>query len=297
MLKKKLGMVFGLALLMMNILPLAHAEETEEAPTGQYVSVSGEIKEVYTDEDKVSLLLSEDGQDAYVLHISDYTYIADDKTTEAVAAQDLKAGDEITASFHSQTPVAMSYPAQLTPEVIVRHSAEACNTTVDVFNSENVSSDGMLKLHLSEKTQIEDVTGKAYTAEDTQYKTLLVYYTVSTRSIPAQTTPSKVIILPGIAQIRADIAEQGLAAESRMEKDGQSYVALRDVAEQFGYEIEWIADTQSVILSKGAVSYTLTIGETTYGYNKSLQTFGYAPFLQDGKTFVSSEFIIKLAEI
>ena len=62
------------------------------------------------------------------------------------------------------------------------------------FDGELASADGSLKLNIGPMTNVMTLNGQQYTCspENTE---LLVYYTASTFSIPAQTTPQKVIVM------------------------------------------------------------------------------------------------------
>ena len=57
-----------------------------------------------------------------------------------------------------------------------------------------------LKLNVSEETDISSVSGKDVTVADLPGQNLLVFYAITTRSIPAQTPPTKVIVLDNIGQ-------------------------------------------------------------------------------------------------
>ena len=66
-------------------------------------------------------------------------------------------------------------------------------------------------------------------------------------------------------------------------------VPLRSIAEKLGFKVE--SKGKTVILTKGNGSYTITRGDKTIGYNKSLRTLSVAPTLKDTKTYVPVEFI------
>ncbi|MDY7965746.1 hypothetical protein U0F29_32405, partial [Bacillus thuringiensis] len=57
-----------------------------------------------------------------------------------------------------------------------------------------VSSDGRLKLNLSPNTQVILTNGQLFTGNLTN-RNLIVLYSMATMSIPAQTTPYRIIIL------------------------------------------------------------------------------------------------------
>jgi len=264
-----------------------------------YFFDSGVIKEINVAQDtagRVRILLDKGGEDSVVLNVApEITYIANQKSREPMNAQDLEVGDIITVYSHISTPVANSLPPQYTPEVmVVQSDDESESFKVDVFNSEGISSDGMLKLNIGEETKVLRYDGTECEAADVYGQTLLVYYGASTKSIPAQTTPDKVLILKSIAQINAENYVRNLDEEYTYVTGEAVRVQLRHVAEDFGYTVEWIADTQSIALTRDAVSFTLTIDSMDYGYNRSMRQFENAPVLVEGKTYVDSAFVEEL---
>lgn len=65
------------------------------------------------------------------------------------------------------------------------------NVKVDYFNEQLVISDGTLKLNITPFTQITLENGQAFTANHN----LIIVYGPTTRSIPAITTPYRIIIM------------------------------------------------------------------------------------------------------
>lgn len=91
----------------------------------------------------------------------------------------------------------------------------------------------------------------------------MVFYTASTKSIPAQTTPSKVIILENkLANIVENTVEAEIAAiieADSYEVDGTKMVPLRLIAEKRGFTVE--STGKGAIITKGNLSFTITRGE------------------------------------
>lgn len=105
----------------------------------------------------------------------------------------LQPGDEITAWIDASRPVILIYPPQY-EAVAIAKATHGENVKADLFNSELISSDGMLQLNLSPETKIIQTNGQIYPGTLAN-NSLLVIYGPSTRSIPAQTTPYEVIVL------------------------------------------------------------------------------------------------------
>jgi hypothetical protein len=67
------------------------------------------------------------------------------------------------------------------------------NVKADYFNSQLVSSDGALKLNIVPSTHIILKNDQPYNGS-LMNRNLIVLYGASTKSIPAQTTPYKIIV-------------------------------------------------------------------------------------------------------
>lgn len=153
--------------------------------------ISGEIIKISDTKHGKTILIKDKDKGEYLLNISKDTLFYNLKL------ENLKIGDTITAFIDPKMPVASSMPPQVTPDVIIKGSnlINDKNIFVDTFNKDLISSDNFLKLNISPETKIVDINGKKLTEKDLYNKVLMVCYTVSTKSIPAQTTPTEIIVL------------------------------------------------------------------------------------------------------
>lgn len=127
---------------------------------------------------------SESGEQATIV-ISDNTYV--------VNKVEITEGTVITGYYDATAPMIMIYPPQYSAEV-VEVVEKGQNIKVDKFDENLLSSDLWLKLNISDKTEIISQDGKAYDG-NLKNKNLVVFYDVTTKSIPAQTTPTKIVVL------------------------------------------------------------------------------------------------------
>lgn len=102
-------------------------------------------------------------------------------------------GDKVTGYYDGNAPAPLIFPPQYQALVMVKFSPFQ-NVKVDYFNSELESSDGQLKLNLSSFTQVVLTNGQAFSRIPSN-RNLIVIYGPSTKSIPAQTTPYRIIVL------------------------------------------------------------------------------------------------------
>lgn len=105
----------------------------------------------------------------------------------------VRVGDQITGFYDASVPVPMIFPPQFQAVVMAKYVSHQ-NVKVDHFNEQLESSDGRLKLNVSPTTQIVLTNGQFFTG-NLENRNLIVLYSMATMSIPAQTTPYKIIVL------------------------------------------------------------------------------------------------------
>ncbi|GKV66468.1 MULTISPECIES: stalk domain-containing protein [unclassified Sporosarcina] len=269
----------------------AQAEEVQEQMS--FIKVEGTIDSVEKNSD-VTLYTLKNGEETNVLAVMKDTLVFDNKGKEA----ELKKGDQVTAYTDADKPMLMIYPPQYSPDAVIVETDQIGFTAVGTFDEELLDASLKLKLNISEDTDISSVSGKEVKAEDLKDQDLLVFYTATTRSIPAQTTPEKVVVLDGTAadsdEDTNSALEDLIAADHKM-VDGVKMVPLRLVAEELGYQVK--STGTGAILVKDAKSLTITRDEKKYGYNKSLRQFEAAPaLLETNKTYVPASIVDDLME-
>ena len=122
------------------------------------------------------------------------------------------------------------------------------------------------------------------------YDTVVYKADVVTASIPAIINVTELWLSDSSADYIIPQVESVLDAEELKEIDGVTYIPVRKVAEAWGYTVEWIGETKSVIVSKDALSFSMTIDSDVYGYNKAITKYE-KPLLIDSKTYVPLSFI------
>ncbi|KXH81936.1 hypothetical protein [Sporosarcina sp. HYO08] len=114
-------------------------------------------------------------------------------TTYFVDHTMVRIGDRVTGFYDADVPVPFIYPPQYRTIVMAKYSPNR-NVKVDFFNRNLLSSDGQLKLNLSPQTKILLTNGQAFRRYPAN-RTLVVVYDFTTKSIPAQTSPTSIIVL------------------------------------------------------------------------------------------------------
>jgi hypothetical protein len=181
---------------------------------------------------------------------------------------------------------------------------------VDLFDNDYVSSDNSLKLNISDDTVIVSENGEAFTGELADRK-LVVVYGPSTRSIPAQTTPEKIVVLDEDVIEDADNQEDvspdapiDVSNEKILVKDqpvsshyayvssyingqGIVMVPLRTIAESLGHEVAWDNDLRRVTIDS---DISFIIGTDSFAKGEETIELGTAPEISQDRTFVPLSF-------
>ena len=244
-----------------------------------FVNVEGTIDGIEKN-DELTLYTIKGKEESSALAINKETLIFDNTGKKA----ELKKGDKVSAYTHADKPMIMIYPPQYTPDVVIVEKDKENTAVVGIFDDELVDPYLKLQLNIDDNTDIFSASGNKVKADDLKGKDLLIFYKETTRSIPAQTTPEKVVVLDGNT-VDEDATVEQIIEDDHYMVDGVKMVPLRLLAEKLGYVVDSTGD--GAIVSKGAPSYTITRGQKEYGYNKSLMKFEVAPkLLEPKKTYV-----------
>lgn len=123
-------------------------------------------------------------QEVYQVLVSSATYVLDQKP--------IRRGDTIIAFYDTQAPMPLINPPQY-QAVAVIFPRRGEYAMFDYFDRNLRNSDNTLVLNLSGTTSMQLPNGQYYLGiPGGQY--LLVLYTSTTRSIPAQTTPHRIVV-------------------------------------------------------------------------------------------------------
>ena len=114
------------------------------------------------------------------------TYVADMDT--------LKEGMKGAFYYRSDLPAILIYPPQHQAAVVIPDQRNRQFAEVGYFNASLVNETQTLQLTIDNRVQILTTNHQKFLGSPARHD-LVVFYTSSTRSIPAQTTPSKIIVL------------------------------------------------------------------------------------------------------
>ncbi|MDR7857446.1 copper amine oxidase N-terminal domain-containing protein [Tissierella sp.] len=294
----------------------------EEIKVKDYIKYEGKITSITKNEKYISIMVKDDASDPYngmLFHIDEDVILLNDKAMDFISKDSFKEGQTVTGYYSKDTIMLMSLPAQLSPDLIILNEAEEPVTVeVSKFNKELISTDGMLKISPTDTTIITDKNGNKVDKEDLVDRDLIVFYTISTKSIPAQTGPEKIIVMdkedtvlevetpePEVIQAEVSVLNKALINEKEITLDKELYknekdivmVPLRQIAETLGYEVNWNNDLRKAELTKGAQWTAVTIGEDNYSFAKMLVRLGAAPEIKDSTTYVPLNFLEEILKV
>ena len=319
---------------------LLNGEETDVAApveTASYISV--DVTVVKTDSDVDGIIKTttdvnnkDDQNNTVNLKITDDTLVYDNLGNKK-ALSDLTDGTKITVFTGSYEPTPLILPVQYTANVIIINGDQEGNVNADTYLVDEegyTNAANTLNIATADDTKIVDKDEKEYKG-DLDKNDLIVFYGASTKSIPAQTTPTKVVVLGkneiALKQIEAaknatpapTAAPETTVAPEATEapqvsyaglvnvvigdknvsdvyaKDNTTMVPLREVAEAAGFTVTWDAENRAVILNDGV--YSLKIGENSYVKGKMMPlTLSAAPEIVNDLTYVPAEFFAEVTE-
>lgn len=269
--------------------PVLISEPIKAEEDFEFISFEGEIKEITEDGESLRVLVTNEGkEESLILGIGEGVLIVGEENQEILGKDDIKLDGKVKAFYHKTTPMGLSYPGFLTPDVLVINSDKSI-AFVENFDEELLSADKELKLNLSDESPIIDTKGNPLTKEDAYGRDLVVFYNILMPSLPAQTNPLKVIVLP-LREDSVDNNEILLTSEIFLLDDGTKMIPLREVAEGLGFEVTWNGASKSVEVVKGPNWSSLTIGRNNYNFAKMLIRLESAPIIVNARTYVPASF-------
>ncbi|MDD2496412.1 MAG: stalk domain-containing protein [Tissierellia bacterium] len=266
--------------------------EMQEYPF--YYSFTGIVKEI-TEKVNGNTMVLVESKDSIPANfvLTENTYYVDEIKIEE--------GMEIIGFYEANKPMIMIYPPQYSID-IVACAPETLNIKADKFNSDLVSKDNNLKLNLCDDIEIIWENGTAInwikkpTIEELSTvlanRKLVVFYDISTRSIPAQTTPKKIIVLSQQIDdsavhiiVNDNIIEAPL---SYINEEKNIMVPVRAISEALGYKVTWNNDNRGIQIGE---QISFKIGENTFNIaGKDAVELETNSVIKDGNTFVPLSF-------
>ena len=245
-----------------------------EAEASMYLTQEGKVTGVEASATEgVSVVTIENEQGGLRFAVASNTIIIDRQDGFYMTADQLTEGMTVSVVYDMNSPMGMSMPPYLGNVTAVVANADFGSVAVGHFDENLTDMKNMLQLNIdNERTPITNMQGSRIRLTDADVKgqDALVFYDMMTMSLPAQTTPSFVLIL----------GEQAAPAVS---------VPLRETAEANGFSVKWQGKAKPILLEKDGVSMELMLDDATFVVNGVEDEAAFATELKDGVMFVSSE--------
>lgn len=130
------------------------------------------------------LTLNVEGQQVNIIMTQD-TFVVD--------TMRIMPGMRVAAFYDTMRPVPLIYPPQYHADILAVLRPEE-DVALAYFDNSLTAADGSLKLNLYQSTMVSTLNGQAFLCPPNNHY-LIVYYAATTRSIPPQTAPTRIIVL------------------------------------------------------------------------------------------------------
>lgn len=299
-----------------DLTPILSDKEQEKVQdTTNFMKATGIIQEIEKEIDGIRLTIENEDKMVTIIRINNESLLFNSGTTNQLKQADFKKGATVEAYYDKNKPMILIYPTTVTPEIVIVKDEEVFGEVkISKFDKDFLSLDGELQLNIGEETPLLNQQGQAIELQELDGKELMVFYSITTRSLPPQTPPTKVIALdnptieetpevapeekPEVApevkpEVKPEVSSgvQAIIDNDHYMKDGVKMIPLRKVAEHLGYHVLSQPKVNGALVTLGNSSFTITRGDKEYGYNKSLQSFEVAPELKGMKTYVSEDIL------
>ncbi|MCM1326049.1 MAG: hypothetical protein NC094_08535 [Bacteroidales bacterium] len=161
---------------------------------GKYLSITGTIVEMAPtrmgrrmDGCTIFITLEDETENTVNFILTSDTYVVDNVT--------LSVGMSAIFWYRTDVPVPLIYPPQYRAVVAAEKKNDRM-INVSHYNHALVNEEQTLQLNLDRAVELRTTNNQYYQANPAD-NDLVVIYQTSTRSIPAQTTPKKIVVLCG----------------------------------------------------------------------------------------------------
>ena len=112
--------------------------------------------------------------------------------TQVIDDIQLRVGMRIAAFYDASLPMPLIFPPQYRAQLVTVIGRNE-QVMLNHFDRNLLAADRSLHLNIAGNTMVRTSNGQRFDCNPAN-QTLLVYYSVTTRSIPPQTTPSRIIV-------------------------------------------------------------------------------------------------------
>ncbi len=279
-------------------------DETATPPEAGIEYISAVCKDAKITEEYLEAIDENENEIRFV--VDEYTLIIDEKGEKA----EIKDGDAFTAYVNGNSPAPMVLPTTYTADVIVIDGEGETLVDVGTYQKQEegyINAAGSLVINTQDN--VFDANGEKVDA-DIDGKTVVALYTMSTRSIPPQTTPEKIIVLNsriGDGDQEGEVEEEvaveavkvaaGEVTVDITDIDGVKVVPVRAIAEALDLEVAWDGELKAVTIGTVPMGVNFVVGTNAYNKSRMMpQELEAAPVIIEDRTFVPVSFFETILE-
>lgn len=314
--------------------------DEEEQREVSFVSHTATVKSITKEDDGTYLAECEDeNKEPMHVRISSELKAIFDNAGKTVKAEEIKEGDELIVYDRANKPMILIYPPLYTPDVLIVNDKDIYSTaTVDKFvvnggdETSLINEFGTLVLNIGtdedSKTEVVDLDGNKVSRTELDGRDLCVFYSITTFSIPPQTPPEKIVVLPkdennenvdniednGDINIEPEVTPfpeiepikvtknlvvngKEINLDSVVTMGDHDMLPVRAVAEAMDLEVAWDGGLKAVTVGTVPMGVNFRIDVDSYYKSRMMPfTFGQAPVLIDDVTYVPVEFFAEVLE-
>ena len=113
--------------------------------------------------------------------------------TQVIDDIQLRVGMRIAAFYDASLPMPLIFPPQYRAQLVTVIGRNE-QVMLNHFDRNLLAADRSLQLNIDRNTDIKTANGQNFSCRP-ENQVLLVFYTATTRSVPPQTTPRRIIVL------------------------------------------------------------------------------------------------------
>lgn len=74
-------------------------------------------------------------------------------------------------------------------------------------------------------------------------------------------------------------------------QNGRTMVPIRDLAEKLGADVEWVQESQQIVMTRAGSTVTMTLGETAADVDGTAVEMDAAPYAVEGRTLIPARYV------
>ena len=285
-------------LIFVVFVGVVSAENAIIQPKQDIYMTTGVIKTIH---DNMVTVVGEGNEKEITLIVSEKTYLFDGTAGATIDLAMLEKGMSVMTYYNPA--MTKSIPPQSRAIAIITGNSPQTAKYIKVSKVEYLENGvRVLNSNFSQFVTIKNEV-LPYPKQIQEGQKLLVWYSITTLSMPGQATALKAML---ISQEKTDIVVHlmaGIIAVNNQEiqldpnipkLNDTMLLPLASISEALGYKVSWNEEKRVAELHKGNMIISAYIGNKNYGKARANIELDEAPRIINGRTYVPMEFFTKI---